>query len=248
MIEAAELTAQLRAARILVVDDDPAIQRMIVSYLTEHNFRASAVDDRRGLMTALALREPDLVILDLHLGEDDGLDILRAVRAKSVVPIILITGARLEEVDRVLGLELGADDYLTKPFGLRELLARVRAALRRRTMDRLSPANAHEGRYRFASWTFDQRSRELTSPAGQIVALTKGEYALLSAFVRAPGRTLSREHLLQVTRVHDDVFERSIDVQILRLRRKLEGDPRAPRFILTQRGVGYRFDVVVEAI
>ncbi|MCB4858447.1 response regulator [Sphingobium sp. PNB] len=248
MIDAAEFTTEVKAARILIVDDDPAMQRMIVGYLTDHNLRASAVSGRKGLMHALAVREPDLVILDLHLGEDDGLEILRELRGKSVVPVILITGNRLEEIDRVVGLELGADDYLTKPFGMRELLARVRATLRRRTMDRLSPAKQREATFRFADWSFDQRQRELTSPAGETVPLTKGEYALLSAFVHAPRRTLSREHLLQATRVHENVFDRSIDVQILRLRRKLEDDPRAPRFIRTERGIGYKFDVGVEVV
>jgi two-component system, OmpR family, response regulator len=247
-IDTVELTTQAVAARVLIVDDDPAMQRMIVSYLTEHSLRASAVGGRQGLMHALAVREPDLVVLDLHLGEDDGFEVLRELRAKSVVPVILITGNRREEIDRVVGLELGADDYLTKPFGLRELLARVRATLRRRTMDRLSPARQREAVYRFAGWSFDQRQRELTSPAGKVVALTKGEFALLSAFVQASRRTLSREHLLQATRVHEDVYDRSIDVQILRLRRKLEQEPSAPRFIRTERGIGYKFDVDVEVV
>jgi DNA-binding response OmpR family regulator len=247
-IDTAEFAAQTKAARILIVDDDPAMQRMIVGYLTEHNLRATAVGGRKALMHSLTVREPDLVILDLHLGEDDGLEILRELRTHSVVPVILITGNRREEIDRVLGLELGADDYLTKPFGLRELLARVRSTLRRRTMDRLSPAKHRECSFRFAGWSFDQRQRELTSPSGKSVSLTKGEFALLSAFVQAPRRTLSREHLLQATRVHEDVFDRSIDVQILRLRRKLEEAPSAPRFICTARGVGYKFEADVEVV
>ncbi|TCP33680.1 response regulator [Sphingomonas sp. BK235] len=247
-IDTNEFATHTKAARILVVDDDPAMQRMIVGYLIEHGLRAAAVGGRKGLFHALSVREPDLVVLDLHLGEDDGLEILRELRAKSVVPVILVTGNRREEIDRVLGLELGADDYLTKPFGLRELLARVRATLRRRTMDRMSPARPHECTFRFAGWSFDQRRRELTSPTRETVALTKGEFALLSAFVQAPHRALSREHLLQATRVHEDVYDRSIDVQILRLRRKLEETPSAPRFIRTERGVGYKFDVDVEMV
>ena len=248
MIEAAEVSSHAKAARILLVDDDPAMQRMIVSYLNDHNMNATAVSGRKSLMHTLAVREPDLVILDLHLGEDDGLDVLRELRAKSVVPVILITGNRREEVDRVVGLELGADDYVTKPFGLRELLARVRAALRRRTMDRLRPPKQRELLFTFAGWRFDQRQRELTSPAGEQVTLTKSEFALLSAFVQAPNRTLSREHLLRATRIHEDVYDRSIDVQILRLRRKLEDDAQSPRFIRTERGMGYRFlaEVVVQ--
>jgi DNA-binding response OmpR family regulator len=243
-----ELAAPTKAARILIVDDDPAMQRMIVAYLTEHKLQANAVGGRSGLLHAFAAREPDLVILDLHLGEDDGLDILRELRHKSAVPVILITGDRREEVDRVLGLELGADDYLTKPFGLRELLARVRAALRRRTMDRLSPVKPRDHLFRFAGWSFNQRQRELLSPQGNVVALTKSEFALLSAFVQSPQRTLSRERLLRATRVYEDVFDRSIDVQILRLRRKLETGTHALRFIRTERGLGYRFDVDVEIL
>lgn len=242
----AEFTAQAKAARVLVIDDDPAMQRMIVSYLLEHNIRASAVSGREGMRRSFASREPDAVVLDLHLGEDDGLEILRELRAKSVVPVILITGNRLDEIDCVLGLELGADDYLTKPFGLRELLARLRATLRRRSMDRLNPMAQRECTFRFGGWTLEQRERRLTSPEGEIVSLTKGEYALLSALVQAPRRALSREHLLQATRIHEDVFDRSIDVQILRLRRKLERDPGELRFIQTERGVGYRFDMDVE--
>lgn len=241
-----EFATEAKAARVLVVDDDPAMQRMVVSYLIEHNLRATAVGGRAGLMHSLAAHEPDLIVLDLQLGEDDGLEILRELRARSVVPVILITGNRLEEIDRVLGLELGADDYLTKPFGLRELLARIRATIRRRAMDRRSPARERERTFRFDGWSLDQRQRALTSPAGEAVPLTKSEFALLSAFVQAPRRTLSREHLLQATRVHEDVFDRSIDVQILRLRRKLEEDPSAPRFIRTERGIGYKFDVDVE--
>jgi len=243
-------TTQLTAktTRVLIVDDDPAMQRMIVSYLTSHNLQATAVAGRSGLMHVLAVREPDLIVLDLHLGADDGLEILRELRNKSAVPVILITGNRREEIDRVLGLELGADDYLTKPFGLRELLARVRASLRRRTMDRMSPPKQHEHSFSFEGWFFNQRQRELTSPKGNAVALTKSEFALLSAFVQAPRRTLSRERLLHATRVHEDVFDRSIDVQILRLRRKLEDEPHAPRFIRTERGIGYKFDVDVEVV
>ena len=244
-IDADEIGALARG-RILVVDDDPAIRRMIVGYLQDHNLQPTAVAGRPGLMQAFAGSEPDLVILDLNLGQDDGLEILRELRRRSVVPIILITGNRREEVDQVIGLELGADDYITKPFSLRELLARVRAALRRRSMDRLSNAKQREAIFRFEGWTFDQRRRKLTSPLGEAVTLTKSDFALLSAFVLKPREILSRERLLQSTRVYEDVFDRSIDVQILRLRRKIEPDPHAPRFILTERGIGYIFDADVE--
>jgi DNA-binding response OmpR family regulator len=189
------------------------------------------------------------VILDLRLGSEDGLDLLREVRLSSEVPVIIITGHRRDDIDRVVGLELGADDYVTKPFNLRELLARVRAVLRRFDVGRTAPARDPErGRFRFSGWELDRRARQLTDPASAPVALTKGEYAMLLAFLEAPQRPLSREHLLQATRVHEDVFDRSIDVQILRLRRKLERDPSAPRVIQTERGVGYVFAVPVERV
>ena len=230
---------------VLVVDDDPAMQRMIGAYLGEHNIRVSLAADRRSLARTMSADAPDLVVLDIQLGVDDGLDLLRELRRTSVVPVIMITGHRRDEVDRVVGLELGADDYVTKPFSLRELLARIRATLRRRTMDSRQPERQAERTYTFDRWTLNQRRRVLTNEAGEPVPLTKAEYALLSAFVAAPRRPLSREHLLQATRVHEDVFDRSIDVQILRLRRKVEEDPRAPRLIRTERGVGYVLDAEV---
>jgi DNA-binding response OmpR family regulator len=236
-----------RRACVLLVEDDPALQRMILSYFGENNIHTLAASDRQGMVRQLADAVVNLVILDLRLGDEDGLDLLREVRSSSDVPVIIITGHRRDDIDRVVGLELGADDYLTKPFNLRELLARVRAVLRRVDAGRAAPARGRErGRLRFAGWHLDRRTRRLTDPDGAPVALTKGEYALLVAFLEAPQRPLSREHLLQATRVHEDVFDRSIDVQILRLRRKLERDPSAPRVIQTERGVGYVFAVPVE--
>jgi DNA-binding response OmpR family regulator len=188
-----------------------------------------------------------LVILDLRLGQEDGLDLLRKTRSRSDVPVIIVTGHRVDEIDRVVGLELGADDYITKPFGLRELLARVRAVLRRHEAGRAAlERGAKRGLCRFGGWQLDRRTRCLTNPDGAPVALTKGEYAMLIAFLDAPQRPLSREHLLQATRVHEDVFDRSIDVQVLRLRRKLETDPTTPNVIRTERGVGYVFTLAVE--
>jgi two-component system, OmpR family, response regulator len=234
---------------ILLVEDDPALQRMILAYFAENNIRGLAASGRQEMMNQLGGAEVRLVILDLRLGEEDGLDLLREIRASSDVPVIIITGHRRDEIDRVVGLELGADDYLTKPFNLRELLARVRAVLRRFDAGRAAPAREPgRGRRRFSGWQLDCRTRRLTDPDGAPVALTKGEYALLNAFLDAPQRPLSREHLLQATRIHEDVFDRSIDVQILRLRRKLERDPSAPRMIQTERGVGYVFAVPVERI
>ena len=238
-----------RSARILVVDDDPAMRQMVVSYFEEQSLHAVGAAGRQEMVRQLAGYEPSLVILDLRLGEDDGLDLLRQIRSRSDVPVIITTGYRRDEIDRVVGLELGADDYVTKPFGLRELLARVRAVLRRREAGPSTQQRGPErGRFKFGGWQLDRRQRRLTAPDGSPVPLTKGEYALLTAFLDAPQRPLSREHLLQATRVHEDVFDRSIDVQILRLRRKLEIDASEPRIIQTERGVGYVFALPVEML
>jgi DNA-binding response OmpR family regulator len=238
-----------RQVSVLVVEDDPALQRMILNYFAENNIGTLLASNRQEMVERLDDSEVNLVILDLRLGSEDGLDLLREVRSSSDVPVIIVTGHRRDDIDRVVGLELGADDYLTKPFNLRELLARVRAILRRFDTGRVAPARDPErGRFRFSGWQLDRRIRQLTDPAGAKVALTKGEYAMLLAFLEAPQRPLSREQLLQATRVHEDVFDRSIDVQILRLRRKLERDPSAPRVILTERGVGYVFALPVERI
>ena len=225
------------------------MQRMILNYFAENNIRTLVANNRQEMVDRLGNAEVNLVILDLRLGSEDGLDLLREVRVSSEVPVIIITGHRCDDIDRVVGLELGADDYLTKPFNLRELLARVRAVLRRFDVGRAAPVRDPErGRFRFSGWQLDRRIRQLTDPAGTPVALTKGEYAMLLAFIEAPQRPLSREHLLQATRVHEDVFDRSIDVQILRLRRKLERDRNAPRVIRTERGIGYVFAVAVERV
>ena len=234
---------------VLVVDDDPAIRHMVVDYLESHDLRAASVSNGQEMVRHLAGSEPDLMILDLRLGGEDGLDLLRNLRLRSDLPVIITSGHRQDELDRVVGLELGADDYMTKPFGLRELLARIRAVLRRRGgCHTASPRDRPHGRLRFAGWQLDRRRRRLTDLGGAPVMLTKSEYALLVAFLEAPQRPLSREHLLQATRMHEDVFDRSIDVQVLRLRRKLEPDPSAPRVIQTERGVGYVFALPVERI
>jgi DNA-binding response OmpR family regulator len=235
--------------RILVVEDDQTMRNLVVNYLEEHDIRALSASGQEEVSRLLASEAPSLVILDLRLGREDGLDLLREIRSRSDIPVIITTGHRRDEIDRVVGLELGADDYLTKPFGLRELLARIRAVLRRReAVVAAVQRDTDKGRCRFGGWQLDRRNRRLSDPNGAPVALTKGEYALLLAFVEAPQRPLSREHLLLATRIHEDVFDRSIDVQVLRLRRKLETTPNAPRVILTERGVGYVFALPVEAL
>ena len=241
--------AHNQPARIFIVEDDPIMKQMVGDYLEQHNMRVVSASGRQEMVQHFAAGEPDLIILDLRLGQEEGFDLLREIRSRSDVPVIITTGDRRDEIDRVVGLELGADDYVTKPFSLRELLARIRAVLRRQEAGRAAPQRDPErGRCKFGGWQLDRRTRRLTDPDGTPVALTKGEYALLIAFLDAPQRPLSREHLLQATRVHEDVFDRSIDVQILRLRRRLETDPSAPSIIRTERGVGYVFALPVELL
>jgi two-component system, OmpR family, response regulator len=236
-----------KAAHVLVVDDDPDMQRMISEYLAGHDFAVSVQANGESMRRALAGGKFDLVILDLRLGNEDGLNLLRELRADTDLPVIIMTGHRKDEIDRVVGLELGADDYITKPFSLREMLARIRVVLRRvAAQETAKPADKRETTLRFGRWKLDRRNRRLFDGEAPIT-LTKGEYALLNAFVESPMRPLSREQLLQATRVHEDVFDRSIDVQILRLRRKLEDDPGAPSVIRTERGVGYVFSLPVNA-
>jgi len=200
---------------ILVVDDDAMVRQTITNFLREHNVPVASVSCRQDLSRHLEKAHPSLILLDLRLGQEDGLDALKEIRSNSDVPIIIMTGHSREEVDRVVGLELGADDYWTKPFSLRELLARVRAILRRHEMGRAAPARDPErGGYRFNGWSLERRTRRLVNPDGAPVLLTKSEYALLLAFLEAPQRPLTREMLLQATRVPEDIFDRSIDVQV----------------------------------
>jgi two-component system, OmpR family, response regulator len=234
-------------ARILVVEDDHAMRRMVVDYLEDHNMRGLSASGRQELIRHCAAGEPDLIVLDLQLDQEDGLELLRETRSRSDVPVIIITGEGRDEIDRVVGLELGADGCITKPFSLRELLARIRAVLRRQEAGRSAPQRDPElRRSKFGGWQLNRRLRRLVDPAGSQISLTKGEYALLTAFLDAPQRPLSRERLLQATRVHEDIFDRSIDVRVLRLRRKLETDPSTPQIIRTERGVGYTFTLPVQ--
>ena len=235
---------------VLVVDDDPSMRDVMVNYLENHNLQVSAASDGRAMARVLADKPVDLIILDLRLANEDGLDLMRELHGRSDVPVILVTGHRREETDRVIGLELGADDYLTKPFGLPELLARVRAVLRRsEAAERRSRKSERRLRYRFAGWELNMQTRRLTSPIGNAMALTAGEFNLLTAFLRSPQQILSREQLLAASRVHDEeVFDRSVDIQILRLRRKLENNPSQPQLIKTERGSGYTFATPVEIL
>ena len=233
-------------AHILVVDDQREICDVVQEYLESEGYRVSAAADGGGMRKVMGQGPVDLVILDLMLPGEDGLTLARSLRDESNVGIIILTG-RGETVDRIIGLEMGADDYLPKPFHLRELLARVKSVLRRvqmRASERSVPARS---KARFAGWNLDLASRELVSPAGDEVRLTTGEFDLLAAFVNNANQVLSRDRLLDLARNREaGPFDRTIDVQVGRLRRKLEDDPQRPNLIKTVRGSGYIFTPAVE--
>ena len=234
------------SAHILVVDDQQEICDVVQEYLTGEGYRVSTAHDGAGMRRAMSQARVDLVILDLMLPGEDGLTLARSLRSESAIGIIILTG-RGETVDRIIGLEMGADDYLPKPFHLRELLARVKSVLRRaqsRTVDNVQPSRM---RARFAGWNLDLSSRELLSPSGEEVRLTTGEFDLLAAFVNNANQVLSRDRLLDLARNREaGPFDRTIDVQVGRLRRKLEDDPQNPGLIKTVRGSGYIFTPPVE--
>lgn len=235
----ADISAQHGAPRILVVDDDPQIRQLIVRYLSENGFRVSGARDGREMRETLGGADVDLLILDLMLPGTSGLELCRELRQRSSLPIIMLT-AKGDETDRIVGLEIGADDYLAKPFNPRELLARIKAVLRRR-VDNPHPSPTSGEKLEFAGWILDLARRELVSPAGALVELSTGEHDLLLALVEHPQRILSRERLLDLARNRSPAgFDRSIDVQVSRLRRKIEGDG-GPPMIKTVRGAGYMF-------
>jgi len=233
---------------ILVVDDDPSMRQMIVDFLGDYDYKVTAVSTGAEMTLTLTNHAIDLLVLDLRLPDEDGIQIARRLREQSDLAIIVITGRR-DEADRVMALELGADDYLTKPFSPRELLARVRALLRRSRMHAGEPGPLPGARaYRFAGWELNLGLRKLTAPDGRPVGLSHGEYNMLLAFLGAPQRILTRAHLLELTHVHDDeVYDRAVDVQVGRLRRKLEAEGGA-QLIRTDRGVGYTLTTPVEVL
>src|SRR5882724_9959534 len=232
---------------ILIVDDQREICDLVQEYLSGEGYRVSTAQDGGGMRKVMGQAEVDLVILDLMLPGEDGLTLARQLREESTVGIIILTG-RGETVDRIIGLEMGADDYLPKPFHLRELLARVKSVLRRvsaRGTER--PSATGRSKARFAGWDLDLSTRELMSPAGSEVRLTTGEFDLLAAFVNNANQVLSRDRLLDLARNREaGPFDRTIDVQVGRLRRKLEDDPQKPTIIKTVRGTGYIFTPTVE--
>jgi DNA-binding response OmpR family regulator len=235
-------------AHVLAVDDDPIIREAIADYLGQYEFRVTAVADGRAMQTVLADETVDLVVLDLTLRAEDGMMLARRLRDDSAIPIIMLTGRR-EEADRVMGLELGADDYLTKPFSPRELLARIRTVLRRRRPEVQHGRPEGIRAYRFDGWELNLNTRRLKNRDGQPVPLSNGEFSLLVVLLGAPNRVLSRDQLLDMSRLHsDDVYNRSVNTQVMRLRRKLEADPANPRYICTERGAGYLFGAPVETV
>jgi two-component system OmpR family response regulator len=232
------------AVHIAIVDDEPAITRLLANYLASRDFRVTELSSGSELLALMQSDPPQLVLLDLGLPGDDGFSIARKLREHWHCGVIIITG-RGDSVDKVVGLEIGADDYVTKPLDQRELLARIKAVMRRLSPENAArpvpadPAPAHDG-LTFAGWRLDTSARRLTDPAAQDVALTTGEFDLLCAFVRHPGRVLSRDFLLEQTRGRSaGPFERTIDVQVGRLRKKLEIDVDNPQTIKSVRGAGY---------
>jgi len=235
-----------RSDHILIVDDDAEIRSLLTRYLEKNGLRATAVGDGRAMWRALGDGAFDLMVLDLMLPGDDGLTLCRSLRAKSEIPIIMLT-ARGDETDRIVGLEMGADDYLAKPFSARELLARIKVILRR---TRSLPPNLQpqdDPLLHFAGWTLDTSRRELLSAAGDATAISGVEYKLLRVFLAHPNRVLSRDQLLDLTQGREaDPLDRSIDVQVSRLRQRLGDDPRNPALIKTVRGEGYVLSVPVD--
>lgn len=237
------------APHLVIIDDDPHVRELVSSYLREHDLRVSEGSSGAALFDMIDREAIDLVLLDVRLPGEDGMEIARRLRERATLPIVLLTG-RGEEADRVMGLELGADDYITKPFSPRELLARVRAVLRRYQVQATLPERDNTRRaFRFAGWELNLRLRRLTAPSGQAVELTRAEFNLLQALCRAPQRVLSRDQLLTMSRLHEaEVYDRSIDVQVRRLRLKIEADPARPAMLVTERGLGYRFTCEVETL
>ena len=235
------------APRVLIVDDDPAVCEMLSDLFEVNGLIATTVEDGAAMHKALATGQHELLLLDLRLKKEDGLTLARTVRETSNIPIVIMTG-KGDEIDRIVGLELVADDYLTKPFNPREVVARVRAVLRRMRLalprPGRPPLGAPRPTFRFGGLTLDLEARQLFGPDGEPRRLTTNEFNLLEVFVHNANRVLSRDQLLEGMQRHDtDVLDRAIDVLILRLRRKIEPNASAPQFIRTERGYGYIFSV-----
>lgn len=233
---------------ILVVDDDRELRSLLSAYLQKQGYRVTAVADGKAMRAAINTSRPDVVVLDVMLPGEDGFSLCRELRARSEIPIIMLT-ARGEETDRIVGLELGADDYLAKPYSPRELLARIKSVLRRaRSLpDNLKPDHARQ--FRFAGWSLDTATRNLTSPEGVIVALSGTEFRLLRIFLDHPNSVLTRDQLVDLMLARDAVpYDRAIDVQVSRLRQRLGEGAREPSIIKTVRGQGYVLAAHVDAV
>ena len=240
---------EMTCSHVLVVDDDLDMCNQLSDYLRKNDFQVTAVNTARQMLDFIAREAVDLLLLEPRLRGEDGLRLTRIVRESSSMPIVVVSGCD-EVVDRVMGLELGADDYITKPFVPRELLARIRAVLRRCKVEVTGPSRENTPRaYRFGEWELNVRLYRLNSPDGSRVEISRGEIGLLRALLSSPQRILTRDQLLELTHIDGaEVYDRSIDSQIMRLRRKIEADPAKPQFIRTERGAGYYFDAPVSAI
>ena len=233
---------------ILVVDDHRDIRDLVAKYLTKNGYRVSTADGGAAMKKVLAASRIDLVVLDIMMPGEDGLALCRDLRASGDMPVIMLT-AMAEETDRVVGLEIGADDYLTKPFNPRELLARIKAVLRRANSLPQQPGQFESQRLAFDHWILDSGQRELIREDGVAVALSTADFLLLSAFLKHPKMVLSRDQLLDLTRGRTaTAFDRSIDNQVSRLRRKIEADPKKPELIKTVWGGGYSFAAEVKPL
>ena len=251
-MEKPDRTPDLVPDRILIVDDDPEIRRLLVDYLTRNGFEAISARDGREMWYALERHAVDLVVLDLMLPDTDGLTLCRDMRAKAAtsmkanLPVLMLT-ARGEETDRIIGIEMGADDYLVKPFNPRELLARIKSILRR---TRALPPNLAPEAARFlafAGWTLDTAERLLTAPDGVVTPLSGGEYRLLRILLDHPNRVLTRDQLTEMIHGREaEPFDRAIDVQVSRLRQRLRDDSREPALLKTVRGEGYVLAATVD--
>jgi len=235
------------SSHILVVDDDPRVRALLRRYLAGEGFTVSEAGDGRSMRAALAAKPTDLVLLDLVMPGEDGLTLAREIRRMSEIPIIMLTG-KGDLIDRVVGLESGADDYITKPFELREVLARIRTVLRRgagRAAKAEAPGSA-QGKLCFNGWSLDLTRRTLETPAGKPVQLSAAEFDLLCIFARNPNRVLSRDRLMDLIKGRQwEAYDRAIDTRIVRLRKRIEADPQKPSLIKTVRGAGYIFAAAV---
>ena len=237
-----------RTPHLMVVDDDTKIRRGLAKFFAEQGLRVTVAADGRDMFEKLTGARVDLIVLDVMMPGEDGLSLLRRLRTGTNIPVILLT-ARAEETDRIIGLEIGAEDYVCKPFSLRELLARVRVVLRRGLVSETEASTRAASIFGFERWLLNARARTLTSPTGAHVELTTGEFDLLLAFAEHPNRVLNRDQLLDLARGRDSMsVDRAMDVQVMRLRRKLEQDPQNPFLIKTVRNGGYIFTPNVSRI